>query len=179
MINFENMTEKTIKSEIIYNGRVVNLRKDEVTLPDGKRSTREIIDHPGAVVVLAQGKQENVIMVRQFRKAIEDVLLELPAGTLEPQESRLNCAQRELEEETGYQAKNWEKVYEFYSAPGFCNEKLTLFFAWNLKKTKTNTDNDEFIEIIEYDRKNIISLLKNNKIRDAKTLIGILWWLNR
>jgi len=168
-MNIEYLREKTIKSEEIYNGRVVHLRKDEVTLPNGRKSTREIIDHPGAVV----------IMVRQFRKAIEDILLELPAGTLEPKEEIINCAKRELEEETGYQAQNWEKIFDFYSAPGFCNERLTLFFAYNLTKTKTNTDHDEFIEVVEYDKKFINSLLNDNKIRDAKTLIGIMWWLNR
>lgn len=173
------LREITTKSEEIYSGRVVHLRKDEVTLPNGRKSSREIIEHPGAVVMLAENSQKQLIMVRQFRKAIEDVLLELPAGTLEPNEEIIDCARRELEEETGYQARNWEKIYDFYSAPGFCNERLTLFFAWDLTKTKTNTDHDEFIEVIEYDKKNIISLLSDNQISDAKTLIGILWWLNR
>lgn len=175
----EYLREKTIKTEQIYNGRVINLRKDEVTLPDGKKSIREIIDHPGAVVILAENKEMKLIMVEQFRKAVEDVLLELPAGTLEPNEDTIECAKRELEEETGYQAERWQKVIEFYSAPGFCNEKLTLFFAHNLVKTSTNTDHDEFIEVKDVDRSEIISLIKNNQIKDAKTLIGILWWLNR
>ena len=178
-MNTEYLREKTIRTERIYSGRVINLRKDEVTLPNGKKSTREIIDHPGAVVILAQNSKEKVIMVKQFRKAIEDVLLELPAGTLEPNEEIINCAKRELEEETGYQAQNWEKIYDFYSAPGFCSEKLSLFYAWNLKKTKTKTDHDEFIKVMEYDKKRITSLLNNNQVRDAKTLVGILWWLNR
>jgi ADP-ribose pyrophosphatase len=178
-MNMEYLREKTIKSEEIYNGRVVHLRKDEVTLPNGRRSTREIIDHPGAVVILAQNSQGQLVMVKQFRKAIEDILLELPAGTLEPKEERITCAKRELEEETGYQAQYWEKIFDFYSAPGFCNERLTLFFACNLTKTKTNTDHDEFIEVVEYDKKGINLLLNDNKLRDAKTLIGILWWLNR
>jgi ADP-ribose pyrophosphatase len=173
------LRETTTKSEKIYSGRVVNLRKDEVTLPNGRKSSREIIEHPGAVVMLAENRQKQLIMVRQFRKAIEDVLLELPAGTLEPNEEIIDCAKRELEEETGFQARNWEKIFDFYSAPGFCNEKLTLFFAWDLTKTKTNTDHDEFIEVVEYDKKGVISLLTDNKISDAKTLIGILWWLNR
>ncbi len=173
------LREITTKSEEIYSGRVVHLRKDEVTLPNGRKSSREIIEHPGAVVMLAENSQKQLIMVKQFRKAIEDVLLELPAGTLEKNEEIIDCARRELEEETGYQARNWKKIYDFYSAPGFCNEKLTLFFAWDLTKTKTNTDHDEFIEVAEYDKKTIISLLTDNKINDAKTLIGILWWLNR
>ena len=174
-----DLKEKTIKSEKIYSGRVVHLRKDEVILPDGQKSTREIVEHPGAVVILAQNNQKQLIMVKQFRKAVEDVLLELPAGMLEPSESMIDCARRELEEETGYQAKNWEKIFDFYSTPGFCNEKLTLYFAWELMKTKVNTDHDEFIEVTVVDKVKVQTLLKNNQIKDAKTLIGILWWLNR
>lgn len=178
-MKMDHLQEKTIKSEEIYIGRVVHLRKDEVTLPNGKKSTREIIEHPGAVVILAQNSKEQLVMVRQFRKAIEKVLLELPAGTLEPSEKIIDCAHRELEEETGYRAKKWEKIFDFYSAPGFCNEKLTLFFASDLRKTKANTDHDEFIEVVEFDKEKVFSLLQNHQIRDAKTLIGILWWLNR
>lgn len=175
----EYLREKTIKTEQVYKGRVVHLRKDEVILPNGKKSTREIIEHPGAVVILAQNNNKEVVMVEQFRKPVEDVLLELPAGTLEPNEDTIDCAKRELEEETGYQAEKWQKIFEFYSAPGFCNEKLTLYFAYSLVKTSTNTDHDEFIEVKDVDRNEIISLIKNNQIKDAKTLIGILWWLNR
>lgn len=171
--------EKTIKSEKIYVGRVIQLRKDEVTLPNGKKSAREIVEHPGAVVILAQNNQKQLIMVRQFRKAVEDILIELPAGTLEPPEQVIDCARRELEEETGYQAQNWEKIFNFYSAPGFCNENLTLYFARGLIKTTVNTDQDEFIEVLELNKEEICLLLRENQIRDAKTLIGILWWLNR
>lgn len=179
MSNIEELREKTIRSEVIYSGRVVHLRKDEVTLPNGKKSFREIIDHPGAVVILAQSSLDKIIMVKQFRKAIDEVLLELPAGTLEPEEKIIDCAKRELAEETGYQAENWEKVFDFYSAPGFCNERLSLFFAWDLKKTESNTDFDEFIEVIEIDKKSLLYLLDHKQIEDAKTLIGILWWLSR
>ena len=146
-MEMEHLQEKTIKSENIYSGRVIHLRKDEVILPNGKKSTREIIEHPGAVVILAQKNQELLIMVKQFRKAVEEVLLELPAGTLEPAEKNIDCARRELEEETGYQAEKWENIFDFYSAPGFCNERLKLFFAWNLNKTRTNTDHDTRIVI--------------------------------
>ncbi|MBN2395051.1 MAG: NUDIX hydrolase [Candidatus Atribacteria bacterium] len=174
-----DLSEKTIRSEKIYKGRVIQLRKDEVTLPNGRKSTREIIEHPGAVVILAQNNQKKLLMVRQFRKAVEDTLIELPAGTLEPPEQVLDCARRELEEETGYQAKSWKKIFNFYSAPGFCNENLTLYFAQELNQTKTNTDQDEFIEVLELNKEEILLLLQQDKIRDAKTLIGILWWLSQ
>ncbi len=171
--------EKTIKTEEIYRGRVVNLRKDDVTLPNGRTSTREIVEHPGAVVILAESNPGKIMMVKQFRKPVEEILWELPAGTVEPSERMINCARRELEEETGYQAKTWERVYQFYSAPGFCNESLVLYFAQNLTKTNQNTDHDEFIQVIEIDKEKARSLLEKKQIRDAKTLIGILWWLHR
>ncbi len=174
-----DLKENTIHSEKIYCGRIINLRKDKVTLPNGKESTREIVEHPGAVVILAQDKQNKLIMVKQFRKAVEDLLLELPAGTIEPGEEMISCAQRELEEETGYKAQKWEKIFDFYSSPGFCNEKLILYFARELTSTKSNTDHDEFIEVVQINKENIQLLLQKNQIRDAKTLIGILWWLNR
>lgn len=177
-MNKNNLWEKTLKSEKIYSGRVVHIRKDEVTLPNGTVSTREIVEHPEAVVILAQNNSGQLIMVKQFRKAVEAVLLELPAGTIEPQEDNLSCARRELEEETGYQAKKWEKIFEFYSSPGFCDEKLSLYLARDLVKTASNTDHDEFIEIVELNKEKIRSLVKRNEIRDAKTLLGLLWWLN-
>ncbi len=174
----DNLWERTINSEEIYKGKIVHLRKDEVILPNGKKSTREIVEHPGAVVILAENELGKLIMVRQFRKPVEEILLELPAGTIEPSEKIIDCAQRELEEETGYQAKNWQEVFDFYSAPGFCNERLTLYFASNLIKTKSNTDHDEFIEVVEIDKKEVSLLLNKKQIRDAKSLVGILWWLS-
>lgn len=178
-MNQDRLWEKTLKSEKIYEGRIVHLRKDEVILPDGKRSVREIIEHPGAVVILAEKEKQKIILVRQFRKAVEEILLELPAGTLEPEEEKIECARREVEEETGYLANTWRTIMDFYSAPGFCSEKLTLFYARDLIKTKSNTDQDEFIEIIEVDREEVSLLIKERKIRDAKSLVGILWWLSK
>lgn len=171
--------EKTINSEKIYQGRIVQLRKDEVILNNGIRSFREIVEHPGAVVILAEKDRQKIILVRQFRKAVEGVLLELPAGTIEPFEETIDCARRELEEETGYQAQNWNEIIDFYSAPGFCSEKLTLFYARDLIKTKSNTDEDEFIEIVEVDKGEVSLLIKDKKIKDAKSLVGLLWWLHK
>ncbi len=178
-MNQDRLWEKTINSEKIYKGKIVRLRKDEVILPDGKKSVREIVEHPGAVVMLAEKEGQMIILVRQFRKAVEEILLELPAGTLEPEEEIIDCARRELEEETGYLARKLEIIMDFYSAPGFCSEKLTLFYARDLVKTKSNTDQDEFIEITEVSREEVSHLIKERKIRDAKSLIGILWWLGK
>ncbi|MDD3656667.1 MAG: NUDIX hydrolase [Atribacterota bacterium] len=175
----EKIPEKTFESERIYSGRIIKLRKDIVILPNGRNADREIVDHPGAVVILAEKEQQKIILVKQFRKAVEEFLLELPAGTIEPSEKIIDCARRELEEETGYLANKWQKIFEFFSAPGFCSEKLTLYFARDLIQTKSNTDQDEFIEIIEVNKVEISKLIKNKRIRDAKSLVGILWWLNK
>lgn len=176
-MNQDRLREKTVRSERIYKGRIVKLRKDEVMLPDGRKSFREIVEHPGAVVILAEKVQQKIILVKQFRKAVEEVLLELPAGTIEPPEKIIDCARRELEEETGYQAGKWREIIDFYSAPGFCSEKLTLFYAQDLLKTESNTDQDEFIEIAEFDKEEVRFLIKDKIIKDAKSLVGLLWWL--
>lgn len=175
----ERLREKTVKSETLYVGKIIRLRKDEVVLHNGRRSFREIVEHPGAVVILAEKDKQKIILVRQFRKAVEEVLLELPAGTIEPFEKTIDCARRELEEETGYQAQNWNEIIDFYSAPGFCSEKLTLFYARDLIKTKSNTDEDEFIDIVEVDEGEVSLLIKDKKIKDAKSLMGLLWWLHK
>ncbi len=176
-MNEERIPEKSMRSEYIYSGRIIKLRKDIVILPDGNMARREIIEHPGAVVILAENEQQDIILVKQFRKAVEEFLLELPAGTVEPSEKLLACAKRELEEETGYIARNWQKVFDFYSAPGFCSERLTLYYARNLMKTKSDTDQDEFIELIEVNKEQVKLLIEQKKIRDAKSLVGIFWWL--
>lgn len=175
----EKIPEKTIKSEQLYQGKIVKLRKDTIILPDGRKAIREIVEHPGAVVILAEREEQKVVLVRQFRKAVEKFLLELPAGTIELSEKIIDCARRELEEETGYIAKNWQEIFHFYSAPGFCNERLTLYYASNLIKTRSNADQDEFIEIVELSREEIKLLIKNRNIIDAKSLVGILWWLHK
>ena len=177
-MNKESNYEKTIKSEQIYNGKIVKLRKDTVILPDGRNAIREIVEHPGAVVILAEKNEHRIILVKQYRKAVDEILLELPAGTIEPSEKIIDCAKRELEEETGYIAKNWYEIFDFYSAPGFCSERLTFYYANGLNMTGRKTDYDEFIETMEVRREDIGQLIKKRKIRDAKSLIGILWWLN-
>ena len=172
------LKEITLSSSKIFQGRIINLYKDEVKLPDGRITTREIVKHPGAVVILALTAKKEIVMIRQFRKPAEEVLWELPAGTLEVGESLADCAKRELEEETGYCPHKIKKIITFFSTPGFCNEKLTLFLAEDLEKKNKNEDDDEFIQVQLIKPNEALRLVKENIIKDAKTIIGILYLLD-
>ena len=170
--------EKTLSSTYIFRGKIINLRQDKVKLPDGRETIREIVEHPGAVVVLALTNDNKIVMIRQFRKPADEVLWELPAGKIEPGEDLKNCALRELEEETGYYPRKIKKLITFFSTPGFCDEKLTLFLAEDLEKRNKNEDADEFIEVELIKANKVLKLLQKNIIKDAKTIIGILYFLS-
>ena len=126
--------ETTLNSKNIFSGRFIKLRLDEVILPNGRKSTREIVEHPGAIAVVAVNGDNDIFMVRQYRKPIEKELLEIPAGKLEKGESKEMCAKRELMEETGYYPHDIKYITSFYSSPGFSNEIIYLFLARNLEK---------------------------------------------
>ncbi|MDD5016400.1 MAG: NUDIX hydrolase [Atribacterota bacterium] len=176
-MNVDNLfREKTLSTTYVFRGRIINLRQDKVKLPDGRESIREIVEHPGAVIVLALTNDDKIVMIRQFRKPADEVLWELPAGKIEPGEDLKNCALRELEEETGYYSRKIKKLITFFSTPGFCNEKLTLFLAEDLEKRNKNEDADEFIEVELINPKEAIKLVQKNIIKDAKTIIGILYF---
>ena len=167
--------EKTLSSTYIFRGKIINLRQDKVKLPDGRETIREIVEHPGAVVVLALTNDNKIVMIRQFRKPSDEVLWELPAGKIEPGEDLKNCALRELEEETGYYPRKIKKLITFFSTPGFCDEKLTLFLAEDLEKRNKNEDADEFIQVKNLKISEVLKMIKGNVIKDAKTIIGILF----
>lgn len=174
------MAEETIvSSREIYQGRILRLKVNEVRLPNGKVATREIVEHPGAVVMVALDQFERVAMVRQFRSAIGQDLLELPAGTREPGEGPLECAKRELAEETGLQARTWASLTEFYSAPGFCTEKLHLYFATDLRATPSQPDEDERIQREWISLNAVPELIATGQIRDAKSIAGLLMVIER
>ena len=166
--------ETVIDSRPIYQGRIVRFRVDTVVLPDGSTALREIVGTPGAVVIVPVTDDHQVRMVRQYRSAIGDLLLELPAGTLEPDEPPEQAAPRELAEETGDRATHWQRLTGFYTVPGICNEYIHLFLATGLTPGQTNREADEFIEVVTLAYEEALAMVKRGDIRDAKTIIGLL-----
>lgn len=168
--------EETISSKKIFEGKILDLEVTEVKLPNKKTASREIVRHNGAVAIIAVHK-DNIILVKQFRKAVDQELLEIPAGKLEKDELPVQCAERELEEETGYRSKKISKLGWFFSSPGFSDEVIHLFLAEDLIKTSTNYDEDEFIDIIEIPLSKVNNKILDGEIIDSKTIIGILMYL--
>lgn len=169
--------EKTISSERLYEGKIINLKVDDVSLPNGKTSKRELIEHPGAVAIVAITPENKIIMVEQYRKALERSIIEVPAGKLEKGEAPETTAMRELEEETGYTADSLELIQSFSTSPGFANEVIHLFFAHGLKKSMSGAvlDDDEFVELMEVSIEEAEQMMKDNRIFDAKTAFAVLW----
>ena len=168
------MFEKTLKQKRIYKGRIVGLREDTVKLINGIVSKREIVEHPGAVAVIAITKDGKLVLIRQFRKPAEKVLLEIPAGLVHKGESDLEGARRELMEESGYKAGKIRRIFVGYSSPGYSTELMKFFVATDLVKTSQNCDVDEIINVKLYPIKQCLKMLKSGKIRDNKTAIGIM-----
>ncbi|MCD6239157.1 MAG: NUDIX hydrolase [Thermotoga sp.] len=170
--------EKTIRSEYIYKGKIVNLRVDEVELPNGKISTREIVEHGGAVGIVVLFDRKEVLLEKQFRKPLEDELLEIPAGKLENGESPSSGAERELLEETGLTNGKWVKLGGFYSSPGFTNEYLHIFLCEDPDNGEPAPDEDEFIRLVRIKLEDLMSMIFNEEVRDAKTVAGLLMALS-
>ncbi len=169
-----DLTEKTIKSEPVFKGRVIDLRVDTVTLPDSNTSTREVIAHPGGVCVLAVDDEKNVFMVRQYRYPTKQVLLEIPAGKLEYGEDYFEAAKRELEEEAGVIAENYIYLGYFYPTPAYCEEKIHMYFASGLTKTKQNLDDEEFLEVEKIFFDKLLEMISKGEIIDGKTALAAL-----
>lgn len=168
-----------IKRNRIYTGRIIKLYNDKINIQN-KILTRELVVHPGSVVIIPilDDKTNNIILIKQFRYAINKTILELPAGTLEKNENPLSCAKRELQEETGYKAKFLKKIAEFYPSPGIMTEKMHLFIAKNLVRSKQNFDIDEKIKVIVINLDKTIKMILKGFIKDAKTISGLLLYKN-
>lgn len=169
------LEEKTLKTEHIFSGRIIQVQVDEVELPNGKTSTRELVKHPGAVAVIAITEDNKLVMVEQYRKPLEKVIVEIPAGKLEKGEEPALCARRELEEETGYDCKSLELVSSFYTSPGFADEIIHVYVAKGLTKKEdaAGLDEDEFVNVLEITLDEALELIKEQRIFDAKTIFGV------
>jgi len=171
--------DEVIATKVVYKGKLINVRIDEIILKDGSKYLREIVEHPGAVVVLAFLDNDTILMVRQYRRAVDKILLELPAGTLNSNETPEACALRELEEETGYKAHKIEKLGSFYLAPGYSTEKIHAFVAKELEERRQKLEADEDIKVEKVKIKDLLVMINDGKIEDAKTLASLFLFLNR
>lgn len=167
-------TEKTLSSKRAYNGKVVVLDYDEIVTADGHKSFREVIRHPGGVVVVAEKDKDTILLVKQFRYPLKSVSLELPAGKLEKGENPDDAIKRELKEETGYVAKTWKSLGYIFTTPGICDEKLYLYYAKDLTFTQPDPDEGEVIQALEYNINDVFQMIKNGEINDSKTLCALL-----
>lgn len=166
--------ERRLHREVVFRGRLLEVRRDEVLLPDGRRSVREIVHHPGAVAILPLHRDGRVVLVRQFRYAVGRWLLEVPAGTREPGESPESCARRELEEETGYRAETLRELISFFVSPGWTDEELVVFVAEGLEWRGARPAADERVQVVELPPEEIRQAIRRKEIQDAKTLIALL-----
>jgi ADP-ribose pyrophosphatase len=168
------MAERVVQTTRIYEGRVVNLRVDEVELSDGARALREVVEHAGSVAVVPVDGDGNVILVKQYRHPAGRELLEIPAGTREPSEDALACVQRELAEETGYTAARIEHLVGFFAAPGFCTEYLDVYMATDLQAGLAHPEDDEGIEVVRLPLAEALALVARGAICDGKSIVGLL-----
>ena len=180
MLTYKDFEEKTIVRNEIFHGKIIDVVVDDVALPNGGTSKRELVFHPGGVAVIAVTEENKMIFVRQFRKPLEKVILEIPAGKIDPGEGaqpELTGA-RELEEETGYRASTLEHVHSMYLSPGFANEVLDLFHAKQLQKVENPLpqDEDEVLEVYELTMKEAKAAIADGTICDAKTIFAIQFW---
>ena len=167
-------TEKCLEREELYRGRIIYVHKDKVSLPDGSESIREIVEHSGGVAILPLDGEGNVWCVRQYRYAFGDHLLELPAGKLNDGEDPLDCAVRELSEETGFTAEKFTFLGELLPSPGYCKETLYLYLATGLKPGKAHLDPGEFLDVERRSLQELRDMVLRNELTDAKTAMAVL-----
>ena len=165
--------ERTINSRLLHEGRHFSFLQDEVELPNGLKTYRDIVRHPGAVAIVPVLPDGRIVLVRQYRYAAGKPLLEIPAGTLEEGEDPLECARRELKEETGYEGSELTAILNCYMAPGYSNEVIHFFEAGGLREVGISPEEDESIEVEVYEIGEITRMIEENIIEDAKTIIGI------
>lgn len=167
--------ETSILTDFVYDGSFLKVYKDVVQLPNGQTSVREWIKHPGAACMIPVLPDGKIGLIKQYRFPVQEEMIELPAGKLDAGEKPEECARRELEEEIGYNPGILTFVGNIHPAIGFASEKMWLFLAENLVKTKSNNDHDEFLELLPTNLTDALELVWNGRITDVKTIIGLLW----
>jgi len=170
--------EETLSSREIYSGRILKLRVDDVRLPGGHQTKREIVEHSNAVAIIAIDDDDNVLLVKQFRKPVEKELLEIPAGCIEEGEEADTTVRREMREETDYRPQRIERLGGFYSTPGFCTEYLYLYLATNLVPDKLHAEDTDDIELVRVPLRRIAELIYSGTICDAKSIAGLLLYIS-
>ena len=173
------MIEKKINGEVLYDGYVVRLEKDKVLCPNNNEAYREIVRHSGGAAVLCVTKENKIVLVRQFRYAFNEILLEIPAGKLEKGEMPQASALRELEEEAGYKALSSEHLITIYPTVGYCSEKIYVYLVTDYEITETNLDENEFVEVVEVNIDEAVKMIQSGEIKDGKTICAIYQYLMR
>jgi ADP-ribose pyrophosphatase len=171
------LAEETLSSRVIFEGRAVKLRIDTVRTADGRQTTREIVEHADCIAVVAVDAEDNVLLVRQYRKPLEKELLEIPAGGIDGGEDASAAVIREMQEETGFRPQRVERLCGFYSSPGYCNEYLHLFLASDLVPGRLHAEDTAGIEVVTVPVAQIPALINSGKIEDSKSLAGLLFYL--
>jgi len=171
----KDLSEHFVSGEEVFSGKLLRVRRDVVRLPDGSRSVREYVRHPGAVVMVALFDDGRVLLERQFRYPHGRDFIELPAGKLEPGEPHLETAKRELLEETGYVAADWRRLGVLHPSVGYTDEAIELFLAKGLTKQEARLDDGEFLEVLEVPLVEAIAMVRDGRITDAKSIAGLLW----
>ena len=168
------LTEHTVCSQTVFNGKIITVTLDQARLPDGNSASREVVVHPGGVCVLALDGDNRVTLVKQFRYPIRQLLLELPAGKLEFGEEHYPAAVRELSEETGLEASQWTYLGYTLSSPGFCTERIHMYLARGLTRKKQHLDDEEFLDVLTVPFETLIAQVMDGTITDGKTVAAAL-----
>ena len=168
-----DLREHRVSGEVVFEGRVVGVRVDTASLPDGRTARREVVEHQPSVVVVPIDSNGDMVMVRQFRYPVGETLLEAPAGNMEDGELPEECAQRELQEEIGYRAESLERLGSFWMSPGYCTELMHAFVARGLSPSTLDPDDDESIEVVRRPLSEARALIDRGEVRDAKTIAAL------